>query len=206
MVNLFSKSKNKGGTPVQLAEDSLYSVTPWKEANCIAKAIYNQLKILTMDRRLIITDIGANVGGNTIGFWTQGFCSVNSIEISAETAQKLKHNLSVYLLPRNLVYVANWDHVFSLTQHAVFMDPPWEGGIDYMNYDQSKLGFDGKPLPQIVQEIFDKTTTLLVAIKLPKNYDINQLCHYHCIVYPFYRVHDDNTRQLVYNIVLLRRP
>ena len=206
MVTLFSKSKRKGTSPLQLADDSLYSVTPWKEANCIAKAIFNQLKILTLDSRLVITDIGANVGGNTIGFWTQGFCSVNSIEISATTAAKLKHNLSQYLLPRSRVFVENWDYVLTLNQHAVFMDPPWEGGVNYLDHDQSKLGFDGQSLTQIIDQIFQHTDALLVAVKVPKNYDLTRLSGYHCLLYPFYRTHEDSdtlTRQLVYYIVLI---
>ena len=91
---------------LQMSEESLYSMTPWKEANFISNAILNMfsgpnpsLDAHGSSKRPVITDGTANVGGNSISFHLNGFERVQSVEIDLPTCQMLKNNLEVYHCP-----------------------------------------------------------------------------------------------------------
>ena len=82
-------------THLQMSEVSLYSTTPWREANFISRIIMNfyegQTPLLTPVSKegLTLTDATANVGGNTISFYLSGIKWINAVELNEKiTLQK----------------------------------------------------------------------------------------------------------------------
>ena len=78
-----------------------------------------------------LTDLA--VGGNTINF-SKHFAHVHAIEIDAQRASFLRHNVDL-LCPTGKVSVHEADAIKemqAIEQDIVFFDPPW-GGVDYVN-------------------------------------------------------------------------
>lgn len=174
-VSFFFKNKNVSGKPVNLSklkftEESVYSITPWREADIISKKI-----IELIGETAIITDATSNVGGNTIGFYNNGFKIVNSVEIDANTCRILKNNLEVYGYPTDRVYCEDYLKVHSkLKQDVVFFDPPW-GGPDYYKKAVLDLYLDNNNIIDIIAELLNKNQTELVILKAPTNFNYDRL-------------------------------
>ena len=125
-------------TKLKITKESIYSITPWSEADKISKKI----KDFYNDRNefdIIITDATSNIGGNSISFLNNGIDTVNSVEIKPTTCEILKHNIDLYGYSTLNVICEDYLKVFrSLKQDCVFFDPPW-GGKDYLNNEVMDL-------------------------------------------------------------------
>lgn len=169
---------------LQMSEVSLYSSTPWREANLISRMILNfftgSFPILrARGRRPIITDGTANVGGNSISFHLCGnrFDRVNSVEIDLITCQMLRNNLEVYHCSTDHVYCQDYLELYrTLEQDVVFLDPPW-GGRGHLKTPQLELFLSGINLIDICLTLIKERRTNLLVLKLPVNFTLQQLIH-----------------------------
>jgi 16S rRNA G966 N2-methylase RsmD len=190
---------------LKISADSWYSITPWKEANYITVLLLNQLSQLVKGelKYPTITDVGSNVGGNTISFWNKGFSHVNSIEIDDLTAQNLRANLKVYDLPDKYVHCADWNQIWKqLDQDVVFIDPPW-GGPSYKEEVKLIIYLGSVALTTIVNQLFEHQKIKLVALKLPFNTDqrhFEQATKH--LTKLWYRINRGQTKY-VYHLVLI---
>ena len=167
---------------LQMSDVSLYSMTPWREADLISQLIrkffIGSHPILNMSgSQPVITDGTANVGGNTISFHLAGFQRVNSIEIDHDTCQMLCHNLRLYNCPTDHVMCLDYLSVYrTMEQDVVFLDPPW-GGRDYSKPIQLELFLSGVNIIDICITLLKEHLTQLLVLKLPINYALPKLIH-----------------------------
>lgn len=165
---------------IQMSDVSIYSTTPWKEAHFISRTIYNffgQRK--TFEPRYgqspVVTDATANVGGNTISFFLNGFQQVNAVEIDPITHQMLKNNLEVYHFPTENAHCCDYLTIYKqLQQDVVFIDPPWNGK-DYIKNPSLDLYLSGVNVIDICLELIRDKLASLVVIKVPINFNIEPL-------------------------------
>mgnify|MGYP000985163301 CR=1 FL=1 len=167
-------------TKLTISENSVYSSTPWREANFISRTILN---FFGEDKKLtpqygsdpIITDATANIGCNTISFYLSGFKRVNAVEIDSNTHSMLKSNIETYNLPTNSIYCCNYLDVYDkLQQDVVFIDSPW-GGPDYIKFPCLDLFLSGTNIVDICFDIIYKNLASLLVLKLPINYNLKDL-------------------------------
>jgi predicted RNA methylase len=169
-------------TNLRLTNVSIYSTTPWKESDFIARSIDNQMRQIkknagvVYDRSsVVITDATANIGGNTIGFYLKGFGQVNAVEIDPLTCDILKNNLQVYGYSPDTVYCADYLEIYDqLSQDVVFMDPPW-GGPDYKQAKSLDLYLGNTNIIDICKSIMSQDKAKLIALKIPINYNLTGL-------------------------------
>jgi len=178
----FQRKPNVNRDMLKTTSVSLYSMTPWREANYITKTILNFFgkngKILKPQYgdKPIITDGTANCGGNTISFHlSNGFKQVNSVEIDCETCEMLKNNLSVYHLPNDNVQCCDYLNVYkNLCQDVVFLDCPW-GGPNYIKTAELDLFLSSVNVVDICRELIIEQKVSLIVLKVPINYNVNYL-------------------------------
>lgn len=161
-------------TKLKITKESIYSITPWREADKISKKIkdfYNDKN----DFDIIITDATSNIGGNSISFLNNGIDTVNSVEIKPTTCEILKHNIDLYGYNTLNVICDDYLKVFnSLKQDCVFFDPPW-GGKEYLNNEVMDLFLSDVNVIDVIKELIEKDMASLVVLKAPKNYNEEKL-------------------------------
>jgi len=168
----FQPQPNVDSSHLKMTPISLYSTTPWKEANFISRAIIN---FYTGGSLPTITDGTANVGGNTISFYLNGIQTVNAVEIDPSTCELLKNNLATYQLPTKNVYCSDYlDIYLDLKQDVVFLDPPW-GGRDYKKAAILDLYLGQTNIIDICVELMTHKRASLIVLKLPINYNLPAL-------------------------------
>jgi hypothetical protein len=169
---------------LQMNQESLYSSTPWVEANTISHLIPKFVNVV----HPVITDATANCGGNTISFHLSGaFKTVNAVEINHDTCQMLINNLKQYHLPIDTVYCADYLHIFTqLSQDVIFIDCPW-GGKSYRQSSCLDLYLSGTNIVDLCMEIFKGHLASLIVLKLPLNYHYKLLDTLRCRMY-FHKV------------------
>ena len=170
---LFKDKNLKGETinlnNLKLTKESLYSITPWIEADHVTKKIIKYISKPVNE--IVITDATANVGGNSISLYNHGIKNVNSVEIDKLTCDHLKHNLDVYGYDTNNVICDDYLNVKnSLEQDCVFFDPPW-GGKDYTNVKILDLYLDRTNIVDIIFDLFTDSKATLIVLKVPLNYN-----------------------------------
>ncbi len=235
-------TKNRSGKPTQyleyffqpcptvdsrllrLTNISIYSTTPWKEANFISKAIINFYRGYqpnqTSDKFLVskqfqsanshpeypitLTDATANVGGNTISFYLNGINQVNAVEMDPLTCEILKNNLLVYHLPTATTFCTDYTLIYKkLTQDAVLIDAPW-GGADYKKNTNLDLYLSQLDIRDIACELLTENRASLVVLKLPVNYNFIGLFKQmgslgrHYLVHKVYRAHNHHSYNIVF--------
>ena len=125
---------------------------------------------------IVITDMTAGVGGDTIRFALR-FKGVNSIERNKTRYQYLCHNIDCYHI-NNVYNTFNRDCMDSyseLKHDVVYFDPPW-GGPEYKMHDNIRLELSGRYIEDCVKEVMcSENAPSLVVLKLPKNYDNNAI-------------------------------
>ena len=168
---------NKNSTVIldnlKLTDESIYSVTPWREADQISKKIIKYISKPVDD--IIITDATANVGGNTISFYNNGIKTVNSVEIDRTTCEFLKNNLKVYNYNTENVICDNYLKVKDeLVQDCVFIDPPW-GGKSYANKNILDLYLGKTDVTDVIFDLFVDNKTKLIVLKAPLNYNYHSI-------------------------------
>ena len=166
------KDKQINLDKLKLTKESLYSITPWVEADNITKKIIKYISKPVSD--IIITDATANVGGNTISFYNHGIKNVNSVEIDSLTCDYLKNNLEVYGYDTNVICDDYLNIKDSLEQDCVFFDPPW-GGKNYTNVKILDLYLGETNVTDIIFDLFTENKTRLVVLKAPLNYNYRSI-------------------------------
>jgi len=162
---------------LKFTDISLYSVTPWREADMISNWILRYYKgdqspLRSVGSSIKITDATANVGGNAISFHLCGFGLVNAVENDKLTAKFLTNNLDAYGLATTNVHCCDYIVISEkLEQDVVFIDAPW-GGSDYKKQKSLDLFLTGINVADICQQIIEKNRASLVALKVPANYNI----------------------------------
>lgn len=143
---------------------------------------------------LIITDATAGAGGNVISF-SKTFKTVNAIEIDTQRYYFLTNNIEVYKIKNVKHYCDDClNLIFQIYQDIIFFDPPW-GGKDYKDKNKLRLKLGNQHLENICLELMDENKTKfipkIIALKLPKNYDLKYL--YDCL-------NNDNVKLTLYTL------
>lgn len=190
IIDYFYKDENVDLNNLKLTKESIYSVTPWKEADKISKEIIRRLNM--KPESITITDATANVGGNTLSFHKNKMNKVNSFEIDEMTCDFLKNNLSVYGYTRKNVFCESYiNRYMEIEQDAIFFDPPW-GGPEYYKKRNLNLYLGDINIKYIIKNLLDYNKTKLVVIKVPFNFAFEELQEYLYIYkidkVPIYRV------------------
>lgn len=180
---------------LMISQESLYSVTPWRDGQFISKTILNfydpYRPVLNSANHVpSITDGTCHVGGNTISFHLNGFETVNSIDIDQSFCQMLKHNLEVYSLPSDHVYCGDYTSMYrQFKQDVVYLDPPW-GGPNYLDNVMIDLYLSNHNISDICKQLLSEHVCSLVVIKVPLNFNYlgfkSVLCDYQIIKQPIY--------------------
>jgi hypothetical protein len=61
-----------------------------------------------------------------------------------------------------------------LNQDIIFIDPPW-GGKNYKSIDKINISIDEYTLEDICNHLIKNSLAKLIVLKLPKNYNFEQL-------------------------------
>lgn len=180
MKNVFPSKAGIDLKKLWITDNGLMFITPWKEAQMITKWILQyykgaSAKLTPMGSGLTITDGTSSIGGNVIGFYLNGFTSVNACEINPVSSQILLHNLLTYNLPISNVYCCDYMTIYKhLTQDVVFLDPPW-GGSDYKKSTSLDLFMSGVNVSDLTIELLRDKRASLVALKVPYNFNFDSL-------------------------------
>ncbi len=148
---------------MEFDEEGLFSLTPRKVALDIADNTTGN----------IIVDAFCGVGGSAIGFALKGK-SVIAIDNSSDRLSMAKNNSEIFGVYSLIEFVEGdcMQILPTLKTDTIFLDPPW-GGTDYGNITEftlSNFDPDGKSLLDLSFSI-----TNSVAMRLPKNFDLDQL-------------------------------
>ena len=161
----FSGLKDDEYSKLQLTTEALYSLSDHYDANKLSLMIKKQF-----GDTITVTDGTSNVGGNVISF-AKYFKNVNGIEINRTNFNALKNNIKVYGFKNVSLYHGDFTKlIFKLKQDVLFLDPPW-GGVDYKQHDKLKLFLSNKNISYWCKDIFAKTDTKGIVLKVPNNFD-----------------------------------
>lgn len=169
----FPKINDVNYMKLQIDDVGKYSITLPKCANIITKLIQSYCN--NIDKKIVVTDATAGVGGNTISFASHKF-EVNAVEIDKSRFDILKNNINEYGFDVNL-YNENYLDIYDkLQQDVIFMDPPW-GGVDYKTHNDITLKLGDMSIEKLCNIIFEKKLAKITVLKLPYNYDLNSIKH-----------------------------
>lgn len=173
----------------KMDEVSIYSVTPQEYADRISELIFQYMKT----NNIVITDMMACIGGNSISFCKK-FKRVNIIELSEERYDFLKYNLKLCRLTNYNLY--NFDclnKVIELRQDIIFIDPEW-GGRGYKFKKNLDLYISNIPLYSVCNRLMKYCK--LQVLKLPNNFNIKKFKgHSRCKIV---KIYDMNKFQLIF--------
>lgn len=171
---------------LKLTKESIYSVTPWKEADEISKEIIKRLNMKS--ESITITDATANVGGNTLSFYKNKMGKVNSFEIDTLTCDFLKNNLDIYGYTTENVLCENYlNGYMDIEQDVIFFDPPW-GGPEYYKKENLSLYLGDIDIKYIIKNLLDYDKAKLVVVKVPFNFAFEEFKKY-LYIYKIDKVH-----------------
>jgi 16S rRNA G966 N2-methylase RsmD len=152
---------------LQIDDDSVHLISTRIQSRSILDLILKFLKSHHLhSKKLVLTDMTAGVGGNTIMFGKY-FEKVNAIEIDKLRYNYLKNNCNVYNL-NNICFFNNnsLDIIQNLESDIIFIDPPWNTcKLSNMN------------MKEMIEFLFEKQKNKLkiIVIKLPLDYSIGQI-------------------------------
>ena len=166
----------------QFDVEALYSVTKYAYANKISKLL---LKLKGIDHTSSILECMSCVGGNSISF-LQYFNNcvfvekdshkidmlTNNISELANHISKKIGNFSILNEDINTLIASKKHNILQKKYDIVFVDPPW-GGKHYKYSKNINIKIDNQPLSEFVHTL--KDITRYVVLKLPFNYDIDNL-------------------------------
>jgi len=150
-----------------------YSISLPEKSKIIANLILKHIG----SNEITITDAMACIGGDTLTF-SQFFTKINAIEIDKVRFEYLKHNMELFEC-KNIEYINN-DYLKimeNIKQDVIYIDPPW-GGPEYKTKKNIKITIGEQKLEDICHKIIDKKLCKLLVLKLPFNYDLNELKFY----------------------------
>ena len=156
---------------IKIHNDSFYSIINYYDANYISKLIFKFFNT----KNIIITDATANIGGNTLSFGLFNFKLVNSVEINKTCYNYLVNNIKCYYLKNIKAINEDYLNLYKiLSQDVVYLDPPW-GGPNYKNKKYLDLFLSNMNIIDIIDYLINNTSTKLVVLKAPYNYNIKFL-------------------------------
>ena len=150
-----------------------------EDAEKITTIIQQHCKNINLNPSICtITDATAGAGGNVLSF-SKVFNSVNAIEMDAKRYQFLTNNIDVYKINNVNHYCDDClNLIFNIYHDVVFMDPPW-GGKEYKDKKNLKLKISNNIIESLCLKMIDNNTSKfvpkIIALKLPKNYDLKYL-------------------------------
>jgi 16S rRNA G966 N2-methylase RsmD len=162
---------------LKIDRDSIHYISTPNNAKKIANIIGSYFKKSCKD--ITIVDATAGVGGDTIAF-SKKFGKVISIEIDNIRYEHLNNNIEVYGFKNVSTINANSNDIIPKLSNIdiIYIDPPW-GGSNYKNNTNLKLKMAEIELENLILDYFSPIVMLsqpkMIALKLPKNYDIKYL-------------------------------
>lgn len=189
---------------LKIDSDSICCISKPQEAQICCEFIIENMDKISIDRidnwshisnaeralKMIITDITAGVGGNTLCF-AKYFKYVNAIEIVFPRYMMLLNNIKVYEILNinsyngdSIPFILNDNKILQdpepqisnnifggINQDIVFCDPPW-GGKGYKLKTNIKLTINNISIELLANELLEKNKCQMVVYKLPNNYDM----------------------------------
>jgi 16S rRNA G966 N2-methylase RsmD len=142
-----------------------------------SKVITNLISKQFNSTDITITDAMACIGGDTLTF-SQTFKKVNAVEMDLERYNYLVHNMEVFECKNITFFNKNYLEIFKeLKQDVIYLDPPW-GGPEYKNKKTIKIKLGESRLEELCDDIIQNKLCKLLVLKLPFNYDLNELKFY----------------------------
>lgn len=184
-VNNFSKLK--------IDDESFSYITIREIADLTSKIICKHLLNFNINpQKITIIDYTAGIGGNILSF-CKYFKYVYGLEVSQLRTEYLINNIDVYEF-KNFTGINtcaiefNENHMIDINPHVIFIDPPW-GGTNYKSNVNLKLKLGSMNLEDLIINICNKFSNYynqpsnansnfknkLIVLKLPKNYNIEDL-------------------------------
>lgn len=164
---------------LEIDDETVSYISLPEDAENITKIIHSHCKNINLDTQdLVITDSTAGAGGNVLSF-SKFFKNVNAIEIDTKRYHFLTNNLNVYKIENVNHYCDDCVNlIFNVYHDIVFFDPPW-GGKDYKDKNNLRLKISNLTLESVCLKLLNaeecKYPPKIIALKLPKNYDIKYL-------------------------------
>jgi hypothetical protein len=171
---LFKNSKQVS-SKLKISNVSVYSSTPWDQAEEVVKIIHS---LYDNPKSEVILDASANVGGNLIELVKLGTV-VNAVELSKFHFDMLVNNTKI-LLPEliDTVNFINGNIADKKILRAVgnstigFFDPPW-GGAGYRSKKSVPLGYNNSNGDYVrLFKLFELLALDTVILKAPVNLQI----------------------------------
>lgn len=167
---IFPEKKGVVYSKLQLTPEGEYSITKRQDGQKILKYILD----VTGTTELSVTDLTGNVGGDTILF-ALNFDHVDSIEISKENFDVLKHNVREYKLKNVTLHHGDSTKVYRWQTDILYIDAPW-GGPDYKTKKKLDLYLGKERLDTFVKLILEQEwAPTYIFLKLPRNYNFSRL-------------------------------
>lgn len=171
IADWFPVSSSVDYSRLRMTEEGIYSMTRRAEGEKLIALLRSEFGDL---RKLSITDVTGNVGGDTILFGLH-FEKVHSIELDPENAKALRSNVFAYGLQGKSVSVHQGDSTKLWSKwktDLLYADPPW-GGPDYKKYSSLDLYLGDRRIDEWIKEdILQRRgwRPEAIILKLPRNY------------------------------------
>jgi 16S rRNA G966 N2-methylase RsmD len=177
-INYFPSNNDK----IIIDNVGKYSISLPDKAKIITNLILKHFGSINNNQEITITDAMACVGGDTLSF-SQTFKLVNAIEMDKDRFNYLKHNMDIFNCKNITYYNDNYLKIYkTLKQDIIYLDPPW-GGPEYKNKKTIKIKLGDTKLEELCFDIIDNKLCKLLVLKLPFNYDLNELKFYNLNMY-----------------------
>lgn len=169
----FPTVKNVDKSRLLMTNVGMYSVSKVKGASMLVNIIKKHIS----SDKITVTDATGNVGSDTI-MLALNFDKVNSIELSLDQYEVLRHNIGVYDLGNkvNVIQGDSLEIIPTLEQDVIYIDAPWTGR-DYKKNDKMSLFMSEKELSQVYNEM--REFCKFIIFKVPRNYDFTYFMQ-HC--------------------------
>ncbi len=164
---------------LKISKIGRYSISKASQADQMSMHIANNINRLNLGQAssMSIVDATAGIGGNTLSFMRY-FHHVVAIEKDPDHFHMLKNNMAVYGFTESAalrLVNADFTHIYrELPGSVYFIDPPWNSDDEW--YSRKKdlmLYLSDTPIFHVVNLLFSLSTTKLVNLKVPHNFDFN---------------------------------
>ena len=169
-MNFFPSNNDK----ILIDEVGKYSISLPEKSKIITNLIF---KYMNNSKNIIITDAMACIGGDTLSF-ANTFIKVNAIEMDKIRFDYLKHNMSLFNVTNIEYFNDDYLNIYNkLIQYVIYIDQHW-GGPEYKSKKSVKIKIGSKKLEELCDDIIQNKLCKLLVLKLPFNYDLNELKFY----------------------------
>jgi 16S rRNA G966 N2-methylase RsmD len=199
---IFPYKKGVNYDKLQMTKEGEYSITKRNDGIQLLNIMKDEIGNL---ENKTITDLTANVGGDTILFGLN-FKKVKSIEINKENFKVLENNINVYNLNNVELFEGNSTKIYNWLTDILYIDPPW-GGVNYRNSNNIDLFLGDYRLDNYLDFILKQEwRPKYIVLKLPKNYNFDRLNNFngkHDILN--YKKYDilNKSKELRFNIFII---